>query len=533
MCEKIGAGEVALLLIAGGQSARMGEDKRFLAFGGETLLERLLKKAAGLPFRERFLCVESATDRLKNLAHRYGYTLLADELQGQGPAEGLRRGLSAMEREWGFALSCDMPFFSFAVLEKLLAHRGEAEAIIPVAGGRRQMLAGLYHKGLAACFEMALGQGERKLAQIVKAPALVELPEEFFFNVNTPADARLARGRLANEARRTPVLSIVAPVSGTGKTTFLEKLVARLSARGLRVAAIKSDAHGFSLDVEGKDTARFTAAGAAGVAIVSPTGWMLEERTEERLPLEAVAEKFQAAGLILTESRTHGTCPAFSLWRGKGEPMTGEAVAALFAGGEGAEALRVAQGSSLATYDLDDLEAAERLACFLLGDRNGGTMEQEQKLTHFSEAGEAIMVDVSGKAETDREAVASGRITMNEAAWRALSEGTSKKGDVLGVARIAGIMAAKRTSEAIPLCHPLPLAKCSIDFEQEPATRMVIARARVKTRGVTGVEMEALHAVSVTLLTIYDMLKAVDKRMELRDIHLDAKTGGKSGIFRR
>ncbi len=521
--------EIALLLIAGGRSCRMGEDKRFLTLGGETLLERLLKKAADHPFGERFLCVEAATEPLRELAQRHGYTILVDERKGQGPAEGLRQGLSAMEQGWGFALSCDMPLFSFTVLEKLLAHRGEAEAIIPVTGGRRQMLAGLYRKGLASRFEEALASGERKLAQIVKAPALVDLPEEFFFNVNTPADARLARGRLANEGRRTSVLSIVAPASGTGKTTFLEKLIARLSRRGLRVAAIKSDAHGFSLDVEGKDTARFTAAGATGVAIVSPKGWMLEERTEERLPLAAVAQNFQGVDLILTESRTHGTCPAFSLWRGKGEPMTGEAVVALFAGGEGAEVVREAQGNDLAVYDLNDLEAAERLACFLMGD----SMEQEKKLTHFNEAGEAIMVDVSGKRETDREAIASGRITMNEAAYEALSKGTSKKGDVLGGARIAGIMAAKRTSEAIPLCHPLPLAKCSIDFEQEAETRTVTARARVKTRGVTGVEMEALHAVSVTLLTIYDMLKAVDKRMELSAIHLEEKTGGKSGTFRR
>ena len=154
-------------------------------------------------------------------------------------------------------------------------------------------------------------------------------------------------------------------------------------------------------------------------------------------------------------------------------------------------------------------------------------------LTHFNSAGEAIMVDVSDKNITVREATASGQIRVNAAVFAAIKNGTAKKGDVLGVARIAGIMAAKNTSSVIPLCHILPITKATVDFELDEKNLAVLARATVKVTGKTGVEMEALHAVSVTLLTIYDMCKALDKRMEIEYIHLDQKSGGKSGDFTR
>lgn len=157
----------------------------------------------------------------------------------------------------------------------------------------------------------------------------------------------------------------------------------------------------------------------------------------------------------------------------------------------------------------------------------------ENKLTHFDAAGNAVMVDVSGKPVTAREAVALGVITMNEAAFAALAGGTVQKGDVLGVARVAGIMATKHTSDLIPLCHPLPLTKAALDFRLLPERRAVEARCTVRTSGVTGVEMEALTGVSTALLTIYDMCKALDKGMELGEICLESKSGGKSGPYRR
>ena len=155
----------------------------------------------------------------------------------------------------------------------------------------------------------------------------------------------------------------------------------------------------------------------------------------------------------------------------------------------------------------------------------------DKKLNHFDENGNAIMVDVSEKEITSRTAVARGTIYVNSAIMRALLDGSVQKGNVLGVARVAGIMGVKQTSSLIPMCHPLMIEKCSVDFEINEEKKEVTAICTVKTSGVTGVEMEALTGVSVTLLTIYDMCKAIDKSMEIGDIHLVKKTGGKSGDY--
>jgi len=149
------------------------------------------------------------------------------------------------------------------------------------------------------------------------------------------------------------------------------------------------------------------------------------------------------------------------------------------------------------------------------------------KLSHTDEAGAARMVDVSAKADTARTATATGRIDMNDAACTAIADGSAAKGDVFAAARIAGIMAAKRTSDIIPLCHPLPLTGITLDLVLDDAG--ATATATVRTSGKTGVEMEALTAVSAALLTLYDMLKAVDKHMKIGDIHVTQKAGGKSG----
>lgn len=149
------------------------------------------------------------------------------------------------------------------------------------------------------------------------------------------------------------------------------------------------------------------------------------------------------------------------------------------------------------------------------------------RLTHLDDQGSARMVDVGGKTVTQRQAVARGRITMTPEAAAAIVAGSVQKGDVLAVARVAGIMAAKKTSDLIPLCHPLPLSKVEIDLVLDESG--VTATATAATAGQTGVEMEALTAVSVTLLTVYDMAKALDKHMTIGDICLLSKTGGKSG----
>lgn len=154
-----------------------------------------------------------------------------------------------------------------------------------------------------------------------------------------------------------------------------------------------------------------------------------------------------------------------------------------------------------------------------------------EKLTHFDSKGQAVMVDVTAKQETERVAIAKGRIRVSPDTLRAIMEGSAAKGDVLGVARVAGIMGVKRTSDLIPMCHPVMLGKCAVDFHIDDVRCEVEAVCTAKLRGQTGVEMEALTGVSVALLTIYDMCKAIDKRMEITGIHLAKKTGGKSGDF--
>lgn len=155
------------------------------------------------------------------------------------------------------------------------------------------------------------------------------------------------------------------------------------------------------------------------------------------------------------------------------------------------------------------------------------------KLTHFDDRGKARMVDVTEKAVTQRIAIATGSVVMKPATLRIVREGRAEKGDVLGVARVAGIMAAKNTSNLIPMCHPLAITSVAIDFRLNTKKSAVEITATVKVAGQTGVEMEALTAVTIAALTIYDMCKAVDKEMVISEIMLVEKQGGKSGIFRR
>lgn len=155
----------------------------------------------------------------------------------------------------------------------------------------------------------------------------------------------------------------------------------------------------------------------------------------------------------------------------------------------------------------------------------------EKELTHFDENGNAVMVDVTDKPITHRTALARGTISVNREIINAIQNHRVQKGDVLGVARIAGIMGAKQTASLIPMCHTLLIQKCSVDFQVDEENNQIHAFCEVKTEGKTGVEMEALTGVSTALLTIYDMCKAIDKRMTIGEIHLIEKIGGKSGYF--
>jgi cyclic pyranopterin phosphate synthase len=159
-------------------------------------------------------------------------------------------------------------------------------------------------------------------------------------------------------------------------------------------------------------------------------------------------------------------------------------------------------------------------------------MARGSKLTHLGASGEARMVDVSAKPATERVAVAEGRVVMKASTLDLVLRGDAKKGDVLGAARIAGIMAAKKTAELIPLCHPLPVTKVEVDVTPDKKLPGLVVRATVKVTGQTGVEMEALTAVSVACLTVYDMVKAVERGMRIEGIRLVEKRGGKSGHYR-
>ena len=155
------------------------------------------------------------------------------------------------------------------------------------------------------------------------------------------------------------------------------------------------------------------------------------------------------------------------------------------------------------------------------------------ELSHFDKDGKAVMVDISGKNETERTAVATGEIRMNPDTLRTIKEGNIKKGDVLGVARVAAIMASKNTYNAIPMCHNILLSSAKIEFETDDKNSLIKIKSTVKTTGKTGVEMEALMMISVAGLTIYDMCKAIDKGMIIGEIKLEEKLGGKSGVWKR
>ncbi len=357
--------DIALLIVAGGKSSRMGRDKRFLSYNGTGLLERLCQKAEEIPLAERFLCVERETPELMALAERFHLTLVTDVLQGRGPMAGISRGLSLMKEEFALAVSCDMPFLSLKKLSVLLETAGKEEqlkAVLPKTK-RWQPLAGLYHRDMAKNFAEALQRGDNKLGLVIAdvPHACVDFADENdFFNVNTMADWRLACGRLANENRQVPLVTISAPKSNTGKTTFIERLIPKLRQKGLRVGVVKGDCHGYDVDEEGKDSWRFKEAGASGVAVVSPNGYFIEQKTEKRANLVEIAGRLQDVDLVLIESRRHGTAPILSLYRDKGELSVTEDTAVLFSKTE-------QPVSGIRQFSLDDAETAAAIVIFLCG----------------------------------------------------------------------------------------------------------------------------------------------------------------------
>lgn len=314
---------------------------------------------------------------------------------------------------------------------------------------------------------------------------------------------------------KIPVLAFAA-YSGTGKTTLMEKLVVNLKKKGLRIAVIKHDGHRFEIDHEGKDSWRFSNAGA-DISIISSaekTAY-IEQRS---LSLEQVISKVRDVDLILVEGY-------------KKEPLTQIGICRK-AKGQGFPS-DVSRYAAVVT-DLEEINAD--IPKFSFGDIEGITefiMDHKEDFTHFNEQGRAKMVDVGEKSQTCRTAVAAARVLVNEKTFSLIKSGGMKKGDVLTVAQIAGVMGAKRTPDIIPMCHPILIDGINLDLSLDETRHSVEIEATVSCAGRTGVEMEALTAVSTAALTVYDMCKAVQKDMVITDIRLLRKTGGIHGDFCR
>lgn len=315
--------------------------------------------------------------------------------------------------------------------------------------------------------------------------------------------------------RKIPVLAFAA-YSGTGKTTLIEQVVRELKKRNVRVAVLKHDGHRFQIDHEGKDSWRFTQAGA-DISIISS-----EEKTayiEQRpLSFEKALSLVHDVDLVLVEGYKQLPLTQIGLCRkesGKGFTAELSRFAAVVT-----DLTLEHPGAPLFGFD-----EIQELTDFI--------MERKEDFTHFDEQGRARMVNVGEKAITERTAVAEAKVLVNEHTFQLIRSGGMKKGDVLTVAQIAGIMGAKQTSTLIPMCHPVAISGIDLSIAPDENNRAVIIQAKVSCQGKTGVEMEALTAVSTAALTVYDMCKAVQKDMVISDIRLLEKTGGIHGDFHR
>lgn len=321
------------------------------------------------------------------------------------------------------------------------------------------------------------------------------------------------------------IVNIVSARSGTGKTTVLEKLLPELSARGLRVAALKSEVHHYNLDIPGKDTWRFAQAGAEVVGMTTPEKYILIG-SAPRGGAAAVAAKLQDFDLILFEGGKKDPYPKIEVVRSavNRKPLLPEGVIALIS-------------------DMSELDLPHPLPLFSFDDTAGladfihkkffESAVMDGELTHFDAAGRPRMVDVSDKDSTRREAYAAGEVVMDPSTLARIKAGAMKKGDVLAVAQVAAIMAVKDTGRIIPMAHPLNITGVDVDFSLDEAECKIRIGVKVRLKGRTGVEMEALTGVSAAALTIYDMCKAVDKNMSIQNIMLLEKKGGRSGRYCR
>ena len=312
-----------------------------------------------------------------------------------------------------------------------------------------------------------------------------------------------------------PVFAFAA-YSGTGKTTVIEKIVRELKAKGLRLAVIKHDGHRFEIDHEGKDSWRFAHAGADITMISSVEKTAYIEQRE--LSLQQLIDMVHDVDLILVEGYKNENLPQIGIAR----KATGKGFTA-----------DLSRFIAIIT-DMDEIETT--LPRFTFEDIQGVTefiMQNMNDFTHFNDEGRAKMVDVGEKPESRRTAIAAARVLVSPETFALIKSGGMKKGDVLTVAQVAGVMGAKRTPDLIPMCHPVIIDGINLSLRLDEERCSVEIEATVSCDGRTGVEMEALTAVSTAALTVYDMCKAVQKDMVISDIRLLRKTGGVHGDFQR
>ncbi|MBQ7886577.1 MAG: cyclic pyranopterin monophosphate synthase MoaC [Clostridia bacterium] len=317
-----------------------------------------------------------------------------------------------------------------------------------------------------------------------------------------------------------------AAYSGTGKTTLIEKLIHSLKKRGMRLAVIKQDAHRIELDKEGKDSWRYARAGADVVMVSGPEKTALIDHRESTLAQNLL--RIENVDLILVEGYKNGTLPVIGICRAATGQDFPEALDRFIAVVTDRQDVQ----TDIPHFGMEDIEdIADFILSHAVHHRMG--VKNEADFTHFSEQGRAKMVDVGDKAPTRRTAVAGARVLVSRDTFELIKPGGMKKGDVLTVAQIAGVMGAKRMPALIPMCHPIMITGINLELRLNEARCAVEILATVSCDGKTGVEMEALTAVSTAALTVYDMCKAVQKDMVITDIRLITKTGGVHGDFHR
>lgn len=347
-----------------------------------------------------------------------------------------------------------------------------------------------------------------------------------------------------------PVVFVVGEAKA-GKTSLITALLAELKAQGYRVGVIKHSSHSFSFEPEGKDTARFAEAGAEMVIFASPEKSIFIYPQEQEKSWEELLSQVQGVDLVLGEGYRWEKGPKILVYRTETrEPLSlpeldpKEFLAIVsdkilsspipcFLFSEVPNLAGYLIAEYLETATSSDLTSPEAKGTRFTPVTEDFFKPTPPDLTHLDAQGKARMVDITAKEETVREAVAHAELEMHPDTLALISRGSIPKGDVFGTARVAGMLAAKKTPELVPLCHPLLITGIEIDFYSGEGPGCLVLEARVKAAGKTGVEMEALTAVMVAALTVYDMCKALDREMAIGSIYLVAKSGGKSRNFRR